>query len=52
MYECALYPMQDGHTALTVTCQGGSAEVAQILIKAGANINYRDKVRSLMTISH
>ena len=54
MFLCMNVLLQDGHTALTGACDGGSAEVVQILIKAGANTNYRMKVRSLTTtcISH
>ena len=46
--------MQDefGETALIAAINKGHTDVVENLINAGANVNYRTKVRSLTTISH
>ena len=45
--------MQDefGSTALIVACQQGHVNVASVLIKRGAAIDYQDKVRLLLQCS-
>ena len=44
--------MQDdlGGTALVVASQEGHVDVARLLIERGAAINYRDKVRAVITV--
>ena len=46
--------MQDdfGDTALVAAVDKGHTEIVEILVKAGANVNFRNKVKPLMTISH
>ena len=44
--------MQDhlGFTALGAASQEGHVDVAQLLIKRGAVIDYQDKVRAVITV--
>ena len=46
--------MQDdfGETALVAAVNKGHTHIADILVKNGANVNYRTKVRALITVSH
>ena len=41
-----------GDTALVTAVDKGYTEIVEILVKAGANVNFRNKVRPLMTNSH
>ena len=41
-----------GETALVAAVSLGYTHIADILVKNGANVNYLDKVRALITISH
>ena len=39
-------------TALVAAVNKGHTHIADILVRNGANVNYWDKVRALITISH
>ena len=41
-----------GETALMAAVDQGHTHIADILVRNGANVNYWDKVRVLITISH
>ena len=41
-----------GETALIAAINQGHTDVVETLIRAGANVNYMTKVRSLTTICH
>ena len=40
--------LQDGWTALMSACKGGHKEVAEMLVKAGADVNAVDKVSGIV----
>ena len=49
---CLLLQDDFGATALVAAVDEGHIEIVEILVKAGANVNFRNKVRPLMTISY
>ena len=49
---CLLLQNDFGITALVPAVVQGHTEIVEILVKAGANVNFRTKVRPLMIISH
>ena len=46
--------MQDdiGNTPLVAAIHQGHTHIVEVLLKHGANVNYRNKVRPWITISH
>ena len=46
-----MYPVQDGWNALVVTSYYGHANVAKVLIEAGANVNLANKVGALRLLN-
>ena len=50
-YDTVDYLLQSGHTALIIAGETCNATIAEILVKNGANVNYRNKVRALIPVT-
>ena len=49
VFPCLAYVQDDfGETALVTAVNKGHLHVAEILVKNGADVNYRNKVRALI----
>lgn len=42
--------LQDGQTALYIAAEEGHAQVAELLLSSGADMNHQDKVRLILHV--